>query len=185
MVSNTSGRSSFVDDLSGVYWTYALSFALFVALAAILEQVGVPNPVLGYLFVFFTLGAYATIGVLARTMQVAEFYVGARQIPGLYNGMATAAGWLSGAMFLGLPGVMFELDDNRSTRDLLIAGGWTPLTAICLMLFSLCHNPCSTTLYTIYKETRSKRWTTWAALLPTVIGIVLCAGVAAIWRMLV
>jgi len=54
---------------------------------------------------------------------------------------------------------------------------------VCLMLFSLCHNPCSTTLYTIYKETRSKRWTTWAALLPTAIGIVLCATVAAVWRL--
>ena len=82
-------------------------------------------------------------------------------------------------------GVMFELESDLSTRELLVAGGWTPLTAICLMLFSLCHNPCSTTLYTIYKETRSKRWTVWAALLPTAIGVVLCASVAAIWRLFV
>ncbi|NND50274.1 MAG: cation acetate symporter, partial [Rhizobiales bacterium] len=109
MVSNTSGRSSFVGDLGRIYWTYALSFAVFVMLAAILEQVGVPNRVLGYLFVFFTLGAYATIGLLARTMQVAEFYVGARDVPSAMNGMATAAGWISGAMFVGLPGIMFAL----------------------------------------------------------------------------
>jgi len=80
-------------------------------------------------------------------------------------------------------GVMFEFDDTMSTRELLVAAGWTPLTAVCLMLFSLCHNPCSTTLYTIYKETRSKRWTTWAALLPTAIGIILCATVAGVWRL--
>ena len=61
-------------------------------------------------------------------------------------------------------GVMFELDSADATGDLLRAGGWTLLTAVNLMLFSLLHNPCSTTLYTIYKETRSARWTTVAAL---------------------
>jgi ferrous iron transport protein B len=50
------------------------------------------------------------------------------------------------------------------------------------MLFSLCHNPCSTTLYTIYRETRSVKWTTVSALLPLVMGCVLCAAVAAVWR---
>jgi ferrous iron transport protein B len=80
-------------------------------------------------------------------------------------------------------GVMFEFENEMSTRELLVAAGWTPLTGICLMLFSLCHNPCSTTLYTIYKETGSAKWTTWAALLPTVIGLVLCLLVAAAWRL--
>jgi len=130
MVSNTSGRSSFVDDLARVYWTYALSFAAFVMLAAILEQVGVPNRVLGYLFVFFTLGAYATIGVLARTMQVAEFYVGARRIPGFYNGMATAASWISGAMFLALPGVMFTLGWDGLAFILGLGGGFVLIAVL-------------------------------------------------------
>jgi ferrous iron transport protein B len=78
-------------------------------------------------------------------------------------------------------GVMFETD-NDSVRAILAAGGWTTLTAVCLMLFSLCHNPCSTTLYTIYRETRSAKWTVVSALLPLVIGCALCAAVAAIWR---
>jgi ferrous iron transport protein B len=80
-------------------------------------------------------------------------------------------------------GVMFETDD-QSLRAILTAGGWSTLTAVCLMLFSLCHNPCSTTLYTIYKETRSWKWTSLAALLPLLIGFALCASVAAIWRAL-
>jgi ferrous iron transport protein B len=80
-------------------------------------------------------------------------------------------------------GVMFEAD-NETVHAILTAGGWTTLTAVCLMLFSLCHNPCSTTLYTIYRETRSFKWTMVSALLPLVIGCVLCAMVAAIWRML-
>jgi ferrous iron transport protein B len=80
-------------------------------------------------------------------------------------------------------GVMFEADDE-SVRAILTAGGWTTLTAVCLMLFSLCHNPCSTTIYTIYRETRSAKWTTVSVLLPLVTGFVLCSLVAAVWRAL-
>jgi ferrous iron transport protein B len=76
---------------------------------------------------------------------------------------------------------MFETDD-ASVHTLLTGAGWTALTGICLMLFSLCHNPCSTTLYTIYKETRSIKWTLVSALLPTAIGFAICFGVAAVWR---
>lgn len=78
-------------------------------------------------------------------------------------------------------GVMFETGEN-GIRQILEAGGWTLLTAVCLMLFSLCHNPCSTTIYTIYKETRSWKWTAVATFMPVVIGIVLCVAVAAVWR---
>jgi len=69
-------------------------------------------------------------------------------------------------------GVMFELDSTQAVGDLLRAGGWTVLTAVNLMLFSLLHNPCSTTIYTIYKETGSAKWTTVATLLPLVLGFV-------------
>jgi ferrous iron transport protein B len=81
-------------------------------------------------------------------------------------------------------GVMFELDSMGTTGDLLRAGGWTLLTAVNLMLFSLLHNPCSTTIYTIYKETRSARWTTVATLLPLLMGFVVCFLVAQVWRLL-
>lgn len=80
-------------------------------------------------------------------------------------------------------GVMFETGDNAILHQILTAGGWTPLTAVCLMLFSLCHNPCSTTIYTIYKETKSARWTAVATFMPIIIGVVLCAAVAAVWRL--
>ncbi|MDE2975953.1 MAG: ferrous iron transporter B [Acidobacteriota bacterium] len=79
-------------------------------------------------------------------------------------------------------GVMFELDSQTATAGVLEAGGFTLLTAVCLMLFSLVHNPCSTTLYTIWKETRSVRWTAVSALLPVALGFVLCFAVAQIWR---
>jgi ferrous iron transport protein B len=79
---------------------------------------------------------------------------------------------------------MFEFDSTRSTGDLLRAGGWTLLTAVNLMLFSLLHNPCSTTLYTIYRETRSVKWTTVSALLPLLMGFTVCFLVAQVWRLL-
>jgi len=80
-------------------------------------------------------------------------------------------------------GVLFELDSASATGDILRAGGWTTLTGVCLMLFSLLHNPCSTTLYTIYKETGSVRWTTVAAIVPLFLGIVVCFFVAQLWRL--
>ncbi len=80
-------------------------------------------------------------------------------------------------------GVMFETDSANEMEGLLRAGGWTLLTGVNLMLFSLLHNPCSTTIYTIYKETKSGRWTTLSALLPLALGFVVCFLVAQIWRL--
>jgi ferrous iron transport protein B len=80
-------------------------------------------------------------------------------------------------------GVMFELDSLQKTMELFQSGGWTLLTAVNLMLFSLLHNPCSTTIYTIYKETGSKKWTAVAALLPLAMGFILTFFVAQIWRL--
>jgi ferrous iron transport protein B len=81
-------------------------------------------------------------------------------------------------------GVMFELDSTRDTAAVLHAGGWTLLTGVCLMLFSLVHNPCSTTIYTIWKETGSARWTALSALLPLFMGFLLCFVVAQTWRLI-
>jgi ferrous iron transport protein B len=80
-------------------------------------------------------------------------------------------------------GVMFELDSASETLAVFRAGGWTVLTGVNLMLFSLLHNPCSTTLYTIYKESGSWRWTLVAALLPLAMGLVVTFFVAQVWRL--
>ncbi len=81
-------------------------------------------------------------------------------------------------------GVMFELDSLADTKLILTAGGWTLLTAVSVMLFSLIHNPCSTTIYTIYKETGSKRWTALASLLPVALGFIVTFFFAQIWRLI-
>ncbi len=80
-------------------------------------------------------------------------------------------------------GVMFELESNLQTLSLFQAGGWTLLTAINLMLFSLIHNPCSTTIFTIYKETSSAKWTWISTMLPVVMGFVVTFLVAQVWRL--
>lgn len=81
-------------------------------------------------------------------------------------------------------GVMFEAD-NAGIHQILVNAGWTMLTVVSLMIFSLCHNPCSTTIYTIYRETRSWKWTSVATFLPLAFGIVICVTLAAVWRMFV
>ncbi|MFC2094497.1 nucleoside recognition domain-containing protein, partial [Bacteroidota bacterium] len=80
-------------------------------------------------------------------------------------------------------GVMFELDSVAITGEILFAGGWTLLTGINLMLFSLLHNPCSTTIYTIYRETKSVKWTIVSTMLPLLMGIAVCFFVTQIWRL--
>ncbi len=80
-------------------------------------------------------------------------------------------------------GVMFELDSAAATANVLSLGEWSLLTGVSIMLFSLMHNPCSTTIYTIYKETGSVKWTFVAAVLPLLIGFVFCFFLAQIWRL--
>ncbi len=81
-------------------------------------------------------------------------------------------------------GVLFEANSLAATEAILKVGGWTLLTAVCLMLFSLVHNPCSTTIYTVYKETGSRKWTALTALLPLGMGLLLIFVVAQVWRLI-
>jgi ferrous iron transport protein B len=81
-------------------------------------------------------------------------------------------------------GVMFELDSIGDTANILQAGGWTVLTGVNLMLFSLLHNPCSTTIYTIYKETNSLKWTLVSTFLPIVLGLLVCFFTTQVWTLL-
>ncbi len=107
MATQSTAQSDFIKNLGKIYGTYAGGFLAFVVFAAILEQLGVPNRVLGYLFVFFTLAVYAIIGIITRTAQVSEYYVAGRRVPAFYNGMATGADWMSAASFVGMAGTLF------------------------------------------------------------------------------
>ena len=81
-------------------------------------------------------------------------------------------------------GALIELDSIDALRQLLVNYGWTWLTALNMILFSLLHFPCATTLLTIRKETQSWKWTVLAALIPTCVAIAVCFLVAQLARML-
>ncbi|MFM9938048.1 MAG: sodium:solute symporter family protein [Hyphomicrobiaceae bacterium] len=107
MATQAKSKGAFIDNLGKVYLLYTGGFFVFVVLLGILEQLGVPNKFIGYGFVFLTILVYAVIGVLSRTADSGEYYVAGRQVPALYNGMATGADWMSAASFIGMAGSLY------------------------------------------------------------------------------
>ncbi len=71
-------------------------------------------------------------------------------------------------------GSLTEITELSTLHTLFVENGWTPITAICVILFSLLHFPCSTTVLTIYKETKSLKWTLLSVAMPTVLGLAVC-----------
>lgn len=78
-------------------------------------------------------------------------------------------------------GTLVEYYSLSSLYNLFVENGWTWVTALCTMIFSLMHFPCSTTCLTIYKETKSLKWTLLSFILPTILGILLCMSINAIF----
>jgi cation/acetate symporter len=114
-------KDPFIASLGKIYAGYTGGFAAFVILIAILEQMGVPDRILGYLFVGLTIGVYAYIGIISRTQAVAEYYVAGRRVPAIYNGMATGSDWMSAASFIGMAGSLYALGYG----GLAFILGWT------------------------------------------------------------
>ena len=100
-------QAQFAASLKKYYSFYTGGFIAFIIVLAILEQMGVSNKVLGYLFLFATIGLYAGIGIMSRTADVAEYYVAGRRVPAFFNGMATGADWMSAASFIGMAGTLY------------------------------------------------------------------------------
>ena len=105
--------------------------------------------------------------------------------------MAFILGWPANEIVLPVmlmaylsAGSLVEFDSLAALGRLLTQQGWTWLTAVCAMLFSLFHWPCSTTCLTVYKETGSVKWTALAVALPTALGLGLCFVVTAAARLL-
>lgn len=82
-------------------------------------------------------------------------------------------------------GTLVDITDLAFLKELLVSNGWTPLTAVCTMIFSLMHWPCSTTCMTIRKESQSIKWTLASFLIPTICGMVICFTVSTVWRMII
>ena len=100
-------KGDFIDNLPKIYGLYTGGFLVFIALMAVFENMGVSSDTIGILFVSFTVVIYAGIGWLSRTMQVDAYYVAGRQVPPVFNGMATAADWMSGASFVAMAGGIY------------------------------------------------------------------------------
>ncbi len=100
-------KGKFIDNLPKVYGLYTGGFLVFIILMAIAESAGMTAKTIGILFVAFTVCIYAVIGYLSRTVQVDAYYVAGRQVPTVFNGMATAADWMSGASFVAMAGGIY------------------------------------------------------------------------------
>lgn len=100
-------NKTFFQRLRRYYLLYTAGFVLFLFGVAILEHEGFPRVWIGYVFMFSTIVVYATIGVISRTSDVQEYYVAGRRVPAFFNGMATAADWISAASFISLAGGLY------------------------------------------------------------------------------
>ena len=138
--------------------------------------------------------ANINIGGISILTYVANFFDPFARLMGL-------DGYILTAFILGIPaneivlpiilmsymgsGSLVDLENTFSIGQILIQNGWTLLTAINVMIFTLLHFPCTTTLLTIKKESGSWKWVGLAFLLPTVCGIVLCMVTTGVWNLII
>jgi len=107
--------------LNHTYLFYIASLAGFVLVLSLLEWLGMSKTAIGVTFLLSTVLLYAGIGIMCRTTDDAEYYVAGRRVPAMYNGMATAADWLSAASFIGLAGTLYL----TGYAGLAFVIGWT------------------------------------------------------------
>ena len=113
------------------YAFYTLGFLAFIYVMWRIEEVTGPGVWIGYVFLFVPIAVYAVIGLLSRTSDLVEYYVAGRRVPSAFNGMATAADWLSAASFIGLAGSIYATGYD----GLAYLMGWTG--GYCLTAFLL------------------------------------------------
>jgi cation/acetate symporter len=112
---------TFNQQLKKYYTFYTGGFISFVVILGIAEQMGVPRLYIGYAFLAATILLYASIGIMSRTLDVAEYYVAGRKVPAMFNGMATGADWMSAASFIGMAGGLYL----QGFDGLAFIMGWT------------------------------------------------------------
>jgi cation/acetate symporter len=114
------------------YLLFTAGFLLFVYFLGLLEQSSGSGIWLGYVFLFVTIAIYASIGLISRTSDITDYYVAGRKIPAIFNGMATAADWMSAATFIGLVGILF----SSGYKGLAFIVGWTGGFCLVAMLIA-------------------------------------------------
>ena len=124
-------QSRFRRRLMLYYGLFTLGLFGFVGMMGLLEKSNADALWLGYVFLFITIAIYACIGLICRTSDLNEYYVAARRVPAMFNGMAIAADWMSAASFIGLAGILFA----SGYEGLAYVMGWTG--GYCLVAFLL------------------------------------------------
>ncbi len=130
-MSQDFSHKSFFNQLKKYYTFYTVGFLAFLFALAIAEQMGMSRRWIGYWFLFATIGLYASIGIMSRTVDAAEYYVAGRRVPAFFNGMATGADWMSAASFIGMAGTLYL----SGFDGLAFVMGWTG--GYCLVAFLL------------------------------------------------
>ena len=121
----------FFSQLKKYYTFYTVGFLGFLVALTIAEQMGMSRKWIGYWFLFATIALYASIGIMARTVDAAEYYVAGRRVPAFFNGMATGADWMSAASFISMAGMLYL----SGFDGLAFVMGWTG--GYCLVAFLL------------------------------------------------
>ncbi len=103
------------------YVVYTFGFVVLILVLALLEIMGLARQWIGYVFLLVTVVLYAGIGIYCRTSDPVEYYVAGRRVPAIFNGMSTAADWMSVASFLGVAGTLYLSGYNGLAYIL----GWT------------------------------------------------------------
>ena len=120
-LSSALAAQRFARKLHRRYALFTLGVVVFVGVLALLERNGWPRTWIGGSFLIATVLVYAGIGLMSRTTDEAEYYVAGRRVPAIYNGMATAADWMSAASFIGTAGVLYL----QGFDGLAYVLGWT------------------------------------------------------------
>ena len=114
--------------LHRLFFAYVVGLLLFLGLMSLAEYWGLPRNWVGAIFLIVTIALYAVIGIYNRTTVGAEYYVAGRRVPAVYNGMATAADWMSAASFISLAGGLYLQGFSGTasqTGGLAYVMGWT------------------------------------------------------------
>jgi len=114
------------------YLLFTAGFLFFVYMLGLVESNNGSGIWLGYVFLFATIAIYASIGLMSRTSDITDYYIAGRKVPAIFNGMATAADWMSAATFIGLVGILF----SSGYKGLAFIVGWTGGFCLVAMLIA-------------------------------------------------
>jgi cation/acetate symporter len=130
---STSAQSVFRNRMARYYGYFTIGF-IGVSLLMLLLEVfaGLPTQLIGWAFLLLTFALYATIGILSRTKVLDEYYVAGRNVPAVFNGMATGADWMSAASFISMAGTLWLIGYD----GLAYIMGWTGGYVLLALLFA-------------------------------------------------